>query len=63
MSEMKRLFVLRHNKGGAIIKESNGQPMYFGSKPEAKEARNLINQHSGNAVVSEGPDHRLFKGV
>jgi hypothetical protein len=63
MSDVKRLFVLRHSKGGAIIKESNGQPMYFGSKPEAKEARNLINQHSGNAVVSEGPDHRLFKGV
>lgn len=59
---MKRLFVLRHNKGGAIVRDGDGQPMYFDNKPDAKEARNLLNGYGGNAVVSLGPDHKLSKG-
>jgi hypothetical protein len=52
---MKRLFVLRHNKGGAIVKGADGQPLYFDSKPEAKKVRDTI---GGSAVVSRGPDNR-----
>jgi len=52
---MKRLFVLRHNKGGAIVKGADGQPLYFDSKAEAKRVRNTI---GGDTVVSKGPDNR-----
>jgi hypothetical protein len=56
---MKRLFILRRGKSGAVIKGDDGQPLYFGSKPEAKAARNSMD----SAVVSIGPDHKLYKGV
>jgi hypothetical protein len=56
---MKRLFILRRGKSGAVIKDDDGQVMYFGSKPEAKAARNSI---GGNTVVSVGIDHKLYKG-
>ena len=56
---MKRLFVLRHNKGGAIVKGTDGQPMYFDNKPDAKATRNHL---GGSTVVSLGPDHKLSKG-
>ena len=56
---MKRLFVLRHNKGGAIVKGADGQPLYFDSKAEAKRARDLFNGYGGKeTVVSKGPDNR-----
>ena len=56
---MKRLFVLRHGKGGAIVNGADGKPRYFGSKPEAKKARDQI---GGTTVVSRGPDNRNFQG-
>ena len=55
---LKRLFMLRHGKGGAVVKSSDGQPLYFDSKPAAKTARDSI---GGNAVVSRGPDNRNYK--
>jgi hypothetical protein len=57
---MKRLFVLRHSKGGTIVKGDDGQPMYFDNKPTAKETRNRL---GGSTVVSLGPDHKLSKGI
>jgi hypothetical protein len=52
---MKRLFVLRHGKGGAVVTGPGNQPMYFASKPEAKKVRDTL---GGNTVVSRGPDNR-----
>jgi len=48
---MKRLFVLKHRKSGAIVKDDNGNPMYFASKPDAKKTR------TEGQAVSYGPDH------
>lgn len=53
---MKRLFMLRHGKGGPPVKGENGEVLYFGSKPEAKAERD---KRSGT-VVSLGPDHHKF---
>jgi hypothetical protein len=52
---VKRLFVLRTTKGGAPVKGTDGQPLYFESKPEAKKARDTM---GGTIVVSRGPDNR-----
>ena len=51
---MKRLFMLRHGKGGAVVLDDNNQPVYFSNKMEAKKAR------KDNQVVSIGPDHKLY---
>jgi hypothetical protein len=51
-----KLFCLRNGKGGAMVLGADKQPMYFGSKPEAKKAR-----QEGH-VVSYGIDHKLYKG-
>ena len=56
---MKRLFVLRKHKNGAVILNKQGEPFYFDSKMAAKTARNAI---GGDTVVSYGRDHRLYKG-
>jgi hypothetical protein len=52
---MKRLFVLRHGKGGAVVKGADGQPMYFAHKPAAKQQRDQL---GSGTVVSRGPDNR-----
>ena len=52
-----KLFVLRHGKGGAIVKGDDGQPLYFFDKQMAKRAR------GDDQVVSYGPDHKLYKGA
>ena len=57
---MKRLFMLRHNKGGSVVLGDNKQPLYFHDKSDAKSARDAL---GGNTVVTLGPDHRLYKGV
>jgi hypothetical protein len=54
-----RLFMLRYGKGGSAVKGDGGEPLYFGSKPEAKQVRDTI---GGNLVVSYGVDHKLYKG-
>jgi hypothetical protein len=53
---MKRLFMLRHGKGGSPVKGDNGEVLYFGSKPEAKAERDKRD----GTVVSFGPDHDKF---
>lgn len=52
---MKRLFMLRHGKGGSPVREQD-QVLYFDSKPAAKAERD---KREG-AVVSYGPDHIKF---
>ena len=56
---MKRLFILRYGKGGAVV-TSNGVPLYFDHKPDAKWARDQLGTPT---VVSYGPDHHKYKGV
>lgn len=53
---MKRLFMLRHGKGGKPVVGEDGSPLYFGSKPEAKAERDKRD----GTVVSFGPDHDKF---
>jgi hypothetical protein len=57
---MKRLFMLRHSKGGSAVLGDDRHPVYFQSKQEAKVARN---ERGGSTVVSVGVDHKLYKGV
>jgi hypothetical protein len=57
---MKRLFMLRHSKGGSAVLGDDRHPVYFQSKQEAKQARN---ERGGSTVVSVGVDHKLYKGV
>ena len=52
---MKRLFMLRHGRGGAAVLGDNKQPLYFDNKMEAKKAR------QDKQVVSLGVDHKLYK--
>ena len=53
---MKRLFVLRYGKGGSLVRDDDGTPLYFANKAEAKRVRHTIK----DAVVSFGPDHNKF---
>jgi hypothetical protein len=57
---MKRLFMLRHGKGGAPVKGEDGSILYFPSKPEAKRVRDTLGK---DVVVSRGPDNRNSGGV
>jgi len=52
---MKRLYRLRYSKRGAVIKDADGKPIYFGDKESAKQLRDQI---GGATVVSLGPDHK-----
>ncbi len=56
---MKRLFMLRHGKGGSAVKDDDGSVYYFGNKMQAKFTRDYLQQ---DVVVSFGPDHKLYKG-
>ena len=51
-----KLFVLRQKKGGAIVTDEQGKPVYYSDKQVAK------NNRKGEQVVSLGPDHRRYKG-
>ena len=62
-NSMKRLFMVRTRKNGPNITEG-GKNLYFESKVEAKLERNARRaQGNPDAVVSYGPDHRLYKGA
>ena len=56
---MKRLFMLRHGKGGKPVVGEDGSPLYFGSKLEAKAERDKRD----GTVVSFGPDHDKFNNT
>jgi hypothetical protein len=59
MSElMKRLFMLRHSKHGAVVLGGDRQPLYFDTKSEAKKTRDTL---GGTTVVTLGIDHKLYK--
>ncbi len=51
-----KLFMLKHSKGGAIVKDDDGNPLTFQDKMIAKASR------VGKQVVTYGPDHRKYKG-
>ena len=60
---MKRLFTLRHGRGGSMVHiltaDNRIEPVHFGNKMIAKQARD-----SGKGlVVSKGYDHKLYKGA
>jgi hypothetical protein len=54
---MKRLFVLRYGKGGSLVRDDDGTPLYFSNKATAKTVRDTID----GAVVSFGPDHNKYQ--
>jgi hypothetical protein len=51
---MKRLFMLRKRRRGAVVTDDKGEPLYFADKMEAKKVRDAM---GGETVVSLGPDH------
>jgi hypothetical protein len=58
----KALFMLRTHKRGSVV-TSNGKPVYFTNKVDAKAARDLLrDEGQPDVVVSYGPDHHLFRG-
>jgi|AntAceMinimDraft_6_1070360.scaffolds.fasta_scaffold60536_2 hypothetical protein len=57
---MKRLFMLRHSKGGSVVLKEDKTTMFFSTKPEAKVVRDML---GGTTVVTYGTDHKLYKGV
>lgn len=54
-----RLFAVREYKRGPLVKDWSGTPVYFGNKQDAKRYRDVLPE---GAVVTLGPDHKLFKG-
>lgn len=56
---MKRLFMLRHGKGGKPVMGEDGSPLYFANKMEAKAERD----RRAKTVVSYGPDHEKFNNL
>lgn len=55
MPKTLRLFVLKDNNSGVIVKDSDGNPLYFSDKMVAKRSK-TEHQH-----VSYGPDHKKFR--
>lgn len=53
---MKRLFILREFKKGPVI-----PGLFFQNKMVAKQYRNKIRVKYPDAVVSIGPDHKLYE--
>lgn len=53
-----RLFCLRHGRNGPVVR-IDGEPVYFNNKMAAKAARDKLE----DAVVSFGPDHKLYQEV
>ncbi len=54
MNNLKKLFMLRKQRGGTPIKGDNGNIIYYASKQDAKQAR------TDDQCVSYGVDHRKF---
>lgn len=54
MAKALRLFVLKDTNSGVIVKDNDGNPLYFSDKMVAKRSK-TEHQH-----VSYGPDHKKF---
>lgn len=52
-----RLFALRTQKRGPLVKDQSGAVIYFDNKVNAKQHRDRL---ANGAVVTFGPDHRLY---
>jgi hypothetical protein len=59
---MKRLFALRNSRGQLVCGIDN-KPVYFGSKPEARDYRSSISKEANQYFITLGVDHKLYKGV
>lgn len=56
-----KLFALR-TKTRALVKDDNKQPIYFGSKNEARQYRASITEDTNKYFITLGIDHKLYKG-
>jgi hypothetical protein len=54
-----RLFALRRYRKGPLIKDQFGDVIYLDNKTEAKRLRDRL---GGDAVVTLGPDHKMYEG-
>jgi len=52
-----RLFALRQQKRGQLVKDQSGAVIYYDNKMDAKQHRDRL---GNNAVVTFGPDHKLY---
>ena len=52
-----RLFALRTQKRGPLVKDQSGAVIYFDNKVNAKRHRDGL---ANDTVVTFGPDHRLY---
>ena len=59
---MKRLFALR-TKNKTLVKDDKGQPMWFTSKPEARQYRATLTEDHSTYFITRGIDHKLYKGA
>ena len=55
MKPVLKLYMLRHGRGGKVVKGEDGETLYFHDKQLAKQAR------KEGQVVSFGIDHRKYK--
>ena len=55
---MKKLFMIRERRKGAIVRAQDGEIIYFSNKMEAKLFRDRLGDP---AVVSFAPDHKLYE--
>ena len=55
--ENTRLFALRRYRKGPLVKDQFGDVVYFVNKTDAKRSRDRI---GGSAVVTLGPDHKMY---
>jgi hypothetical protein len=54
-----RLFALRRQKRGPLVTDQFGEVIYHDSKMNAKRHRDRL---ARGAVVTFGPDHKLYTG-
>jgi hypothetical protein len=52
-----RLFALRTQKRGPLVKDQSGAVIYFDNKMDAKQHRDSL---PSGTVVTFGPDHKLY---
>jgi hypothetical protein len=52
-----RLFALRRNRNGPLVKDQFGDVIYYDNKMEAKLHRDRLGR---DTVVTLGPDHKMY---